>query len=334
MGYAAEKKIVENKRKIAKRILFLVFFVLFVALIIVSAVIPVNTWKYRVKLPKTGVRADGELRIHFIDVGQGDATLIELPDGKIMLVDGGDGSDEATKALIRYLNALKIEKIHYLLVTHADDDHCGGLDEVLKFFSVSRAFLPYVKPSINNEFASFYKSVTQSGCDLQYSSRKISLSTESYTLQFLYPYTNDVQNAVENGEYFEYTNEASAVFWLDYQGVSTLFTGDAPTKILHALIDEDSLGLLSGLGVTLDSTEILKVSHHGSKGGTDGKTLDYFGVKTAVVSCGADNAYSHPHAEVMDALVSRFVDCYRTDKDGSVIITVQADGRYGVEKIA
>ncbi len=157
MSYASEKKKVENKRKRFGRIIGYTLLSLFAIFIIIHIFCPVGTWKYRVKLPATGERAEAQLRIHFIDVGQGDATFIELPDGKTMLIDGGSNSDDSVTSLLRYLYSLKIKTIDYLLLTHADSDHCGGLDEVLNCFSVSRVFIPSSKPSVNVEFAQFYQ---------------------------------------------------------------------------------------------------------------------------------------------------------------------------------
>lgn len=330
MGYASEKKKVENKAKIVKRIAFIVVAVLFLALIIVSVIFPVHTWKYRIKLPKINARADKEMRIHFIDVGQGDATIIELPDGKIMVIDGGNGSDDSVKALLRYITALKIEKVHYLLVTHADLDHCGGLDELIEYTAVERVFLPYVNPAVNGAYAKVYQAVTQSGCDLQYLSREISLTTENYCLQVLYPYAYDLE---KNGEYLSGDNDSSAVVWLDYQGVSTLFTGDAPISVLKRLLMDNALGLLDMYGVKLSETEILKLSHHGSQDGTDEEILDSLGVQKAVISCGKNNAYSHPSSQVYSMLTARNLDIYRTDRDGSVMATVGANGEYAFTTI-
>lgn len=333
MGYAEEKKKVENKAKIVKRIAFVVVAVLFLALVIVSVIFPVHTWKYRIKLPKVNARAENEMRIHFIDVGQGDATIIELPDGKIMVIDGGNGSDDSVKALLRYITALKIEKVHYLLVTHADLDHCGGLDELVEYTMVERVFLPYVNPTVNGAYAKVYQAVTQSGCDLQYISRDLSLTTESYCLQVLYPYLRDLEQKQEDGEYFTGDNETSAVVWLDYQGVSTLFTGDAPISVTKRLLMDNELGLLDGYGVELNETEILKLSHHGSQDGTDEEILDGLGVQTAVISCGKNNAYSHPSSLVYSMLTERNLDIYRTDRDGSVMVTVGENGEYAFTKI-
>ena len=293
-----------------------------------------KTWKYRINLPKTGVRAENELRIHFIDIGQGDATLIELPDGKTMLIDGGSNSDKSVKSLLKYLYALKVKTIDYLVLTHADGDHCGGLDEVLEYFTVSRIFMPYAKPTLNKEFASFYQAVLREECKIDYTSRGISLSTHLYDLQFLYPYLSVVNDAVEKGEYTEDSNESSAVLWLNYKGVSALFTGDAPASVTQKLINEEQLELLENLGVTLSSTEILKVSHHGSKDGTNVEILRYLGVETAVISCGENNSYKHPSTETCSALGECGVQTYRTDKDGNIIVTIEENGEYGAKKIA
>ena len=108
MGYSAEKNKVEKKIRILKLVLLGILLVCILGLCIFSVFVPPNTWKYRVKQPNISARAEGEMRIHFLDVGQGDATLVELPDGKMMLIDGGDGSAKATKSMLRYLYALDI----------------------------------------------------------------------------------------------------------------------------------------------------------------------------------------------------------------------------------
>lgn len=109
MGYAKEKRKREDKKRKIKIVLFGILIILVVAFAVVACIIPPSEWKYKINIPDISERGDGELRVHFVDVGQGDATVVELPDGKVMLVDGGNGSDEANKSLIRYLNALDVD---------------------------------------------------------------------------------------------------------------------------------------------------------------------------------------------------------------------------------
>ena len=144
MGYRAEKEKTERKKKLLKRVLLGILLLCIAGLSIFSAIVPPVTWKYYVNLPKIARRADGELRIHFIDVGQGDCTLVELPDGKTMLIDGGNSKKSTEKKVLRHLNALKINTIDYLIVTHADVDHCGGLNEVVKYKKVVNAYRLHV----------------------------------------------------------------------------------------------------------------------------------------------------------------------------------------------
>ncbi len=331
MSYATEKKAVEAKMKKIKRISFVVSVVSLIITLIFCAFVPPSTWKYHFHLPKIDARKTGELRMHFLDVGQGDCTVIELPDGKIMLIDGGDSGSSTTEVL-RYLNALDVDVIDYLLLTHADDDHCGGLAEIVEEKQVRRAFLPDVSPSVNDKYAAFYRALTlQKDCELTYTSRAVSLNDNdecAYTLSFLYPYSYEVK---DNGKTDGENNGQSSVLWLDYQGVSALFTGDAPAETETLLMQDFSLGALDNHRVKLDETEILKVSHHGSRYATSGDFLDFLNTKTAIISCGADNSYGHPTEEVLTRLSEREIATYRTDLQGNVMITVSPSGTYEVK---
>ena len=333
MSYAKEKARIE---KIRKRVTFIIATVLFLVLLglcILSAFYPLATWKYHFYLPDVQKRNDKELRLHFIDVGQGDCVLIELPDNKVMLVDGGNGSAQSDKAIMRYLNALDIDEIDYMLVTHPDADHCGGLDTVLKYTQVNAVYLPPVSSTANAAYAKFYKQLNQEGCGVQYTSSAVSLSVKEsktpYTLQMLYPYMVDAENLPTVND----SNALSGIFWLDYQGVSALFTGDAPKEIEELLMRDDNLGLFDKDGIALKSTEILKVAHHGSANSTSEQFLRHLGVETAVISCGVDNEYDHPSTQVKNALGAVGAATYRTDTQGSVVVTVKADGTYAVQTL-
>ena len=274
-----------------------------------------------------------ELEIRFLDVGQGDCTIIQLPDGKIMMIDGGNNEAATEKRIMRYLNALKIDTIDYLVVTHADSDHCGALDIVLQYKKVKQAFIPNTKPTVNQEYAEFYAQLQKEKCEITLSARNVILNgvgEYAYHLSFLYPYSMDIE---EGNAGTEENNQSSAVVWLDYQGISALFTGDAPTETEEMLLRDDKLGVLANRGVQLSSTEILKVAHHGSKYSSDLEFLQYLNVETAIISSGKGNIYGHPTQEVLDRLQSVNAEIYRTDTMSNIMITV-FDGKYKTQKIA
>ncbi len=332
MGYQAEKNKIEGKKRTLKIVFACVLSVIVCGLIIFSFFVPPNTWKYHVRKPDVAKRGEGELRMHFIDVGQGDSTLIELPDGKVMLIDGGDGRNDATSAILRYLNALDIDTIDYLVATHADEDHCGGLERIVKQKTILNAYLPPIKAEkAGGTYASFFSELLKEDCTWEYASRRVILDGKGeypYTLSFLYPY---LRSEAEMEEAKADNNALSSVIWLDYQGVSALFTGDAPSATEEVLMrDDGELGVLKDRGVDLKSTEILKVAHHGSADSTSLRFLNYLQVETAVISCGKNNSYGHPSDQVQRNLQSAEVDCYRTDENGTVMITVFKNGEYTV----
>ena len=337
MGYRAEKLKVEKQVKILKRVALCILCVIVAAVVVFSAFVPPESWKYYVKMPDVGKRYTGELRIHFVDVGQGDATIIELPDGKTMLIDGGDGSGSAEKSLMRYLNALKIKKLDYLVATHADSDHCGGLDTVLKYKAVSTVYLPTSKPETSQAYAEFYTALVEEDCRRFYANKSVILDNESedtpYKLRFLYPYTSDTEDEETDQVITEADeNLRSAVIWLEYNGFQALFMGDVPYEIEADLVFDDQ-NYFAEQGITLSDMELLKVSHHGSQYATSAEFLSHLHLKTAVISCGAGNVYGHPHESVLKRLQSATADVWRTDLQGHIFATVYADGNYQMRNI-
>ena len=327
MGYKAEKDKIERKIRVIKLVLLCVLLTALVGLCVFAAFCPPDTWKYHVKKPDVSAREEGELRIHFLDVGQGDCTLIELPDGKVALIDGGGWLESTSTSILRYMNALDIDDIDYLVATHADGDHVGGLARIVENKNVFNAYLPAVDATkAGSYYAKFYAALMEENCEKHYSERGISLSGETYSLTFVYPYA--LISDEETGE--ADANEFSSVIWLEYQEVGALFTGDAPKSTETALMRDEGLGLLQPYGVELIGTEILKVSHHGSADGTSLEFLNYLQTETAVISCGENNPYGHPSEEVRESLSLSGADVYRTDERGNVMITISSDGTYKV----
>lgn len=326
MGYRAEKEKIEKKIRLIRFIALCVALAFVLGLCIFSAIRPPITWKYYVDKPDVDKREEGELRIHFLDVGQGDSTLIELPDGKVVLIDGGDESTQTTNTVLRYLNALKIKTIDYLFVTHEDTDHCGSLAMLVQCKKVLNAYLPVTNiEKASDAYVRFYEAILEEkGCEIHYASRSTVLRDEAgtYTLSCLYPYTLDVDENVA-----EWAQPVSSVMWLDYMGVNALFMGDAGTEIENMLMSDMRNGLLPSVNLT--STEILKVGHHGSKGSTSEAFLDCINPQAAVISCGENN-YGHPSETVLSNLKTQGVEIFRTDEKGTVMMSVSSGEGFSV----
>lgn len=337
MGYRADKEKVEYQLKIIKRVSLGILLICIVGLCIFSAFVPPNTWKYYVGLPRVGKRKAGEARVHFLDVGQGDCSLIELPNGKVMLIDGGDYQESTQKTILRYLNALDIDVIDYLVITHADEDHCGALDVVLKHKKVLNAYLPPTYPTEGTEYYEVYTALRKEKCKTFYSTRAVTpldgdYKGYEYALSFLHPYPTDVEDALGNSEVDD--NALSAVVYFDYQGTGVLFAADIDANVEGQLMyDDDALNMFDQRKFDLSSTEILKVAHHGSKYSTSSTWLEYLHVKTAVISCGEGNPYGHPTQETLSRLLAANVDVWRTDDDNHVVVTIQKSGKYTVKSV-
>ena len=244
------------------------------------------------------------LMVHFINVEQADAVAINLPDGKIMLID--DGSKDINVDYVNYLKENVIHskinnKIDYLVLTHADADHVGGTMKLLKNFEINMVFMPKI---ISNSatFQEIYDYVTKN-CDYQVLGEGFQIVNQ-YQITFF-----ESLNQTN-------TNDSSQVIKLEYLNKSFLFMGD-----VSSLVEDDYVEFY---GNSLNC-DVLKVSHHGSLTATSQLLLDYSTPQYAVISVGENNSYGHPNEEVLNRLRVNGVNIYRTDKHGDVLFVVGSD---------
>ncbi len=238
-----------------------------------------------------------KLVVKFVDVGQGDASLIEFPDGKTMLIDTADGG---SPEVISTLRADKRTKIDYLVATHPDADHIGGLASVITSVKVASVWMPKATSSTKT-YQNLLQTIDSQGLSINtcYAGRKIA-SGENYSAELLWP---------EKSAKYSNSNDYSAVIKLTYGKSTFLFTGDAPVEA------ESQCGSAS--------VDVLKVSHHGSASGTNASLAKKLSPKIAVLSYG-ENSYGHPTQVVLDALNSVDAQVFGTYVNGTV--TVTSDG--------
>lgn len=243
-----------------------------------------------------------ELRIHFIDVGQADCILIELPTDEEILIDAGNRDD--SQVIINYLEQLGIDDIEYFILTHPHEDHIGFAPAVLDYYDVERVYMPDVAQD-SQIYRDTIFSIENGETELIKAKAGTSIiNSEDISFYVLAP----------NSMWYSETNEYSLVTRLTYKDTSFLFTGDAEsvseTEIINAGYDIDS--------------DLLKVGHHGGRTSTSQSFLDCVSPEYAVISVGKDNPYGHPHDEVLKRLNNSGAQTFRTDEMGS--ITAVSDG--------
>ena len=328
MNYRERKAEEQKKYKLIKVILLICFSFCILALSVVSFFIPTSSWQYAFSLPNVEPRQAGELRIHYLSVGQADSTLIEFPDGKTLLIDGGDTHSDAT--IIRYLNALKIKKLDYILLTHTDTDHCGSLDEIVKFKGADTVLLPCATDNSNYQTAykEFLSLLEESDSEVKTVKRFDQITSSN--AQYPYSFTVLFPRGVELDEDELTSNELSTISYLKYGNTDALFCGDTSAKTLAGLVKEDVLGAFEPKGIKLNEIDIMKVPHHGADDGLTNELVSYFNFRSAVISCGLGNIYGHPHEDLLEELTTANCEVYRTDLQGVVVATISADGTYKI----
>jgi len=249
------------------------------------------------------ILACSELQIHFLDVGQGDCTIV-LCDGEAMVIDGGPRAS-ASKVYSYVKKTLGLQHIDYVISTHPHLDHVYGLSSVLNAAPVDLILSPVLKwDSKAFEFMLKYAekqgtpiSVPQEGDTLQ-------LGEATVTILHCWP------EAVDYGR----TNDSSIVVKIDYGKTSFIITGDAEDWSEYMMIDA---------GVNLKA-DVLRIAHHGSNTASTREFLQAVQPRYAVISVGKDNGYGHPHQEVLNRLEEIESQVLRTDQLGTIIM--QSDG--------
>ncbi|SHH79191.1 competence protein ComEC [Clostridium collagenovorans DSM 3089] len=246
-----------------------------------------------------------ELRVHFIDVGQGDASLIQF-NNKSILIDAGP--DENSSNLIKYLKSCKVETLDYVIATHPHEDHIGAMDEVLDKFKVNNFIMPKTSDS-SKYFEDMANSLMK---------HNITPIEAKKGVNFL---LNDKINCsiiAPNSSSYENLNDYSAVLKLTYNDLSFLFTGDAEAISENEMINNN---------YNLNS-QILKVGHHGSNSSTSKNFLNNVKPKIAIISCAASNSYGHPSKEVLKYLSEFNVKILRTDREDTIVLSSDGTNIY------
>ena len=235
------------------------------------------------------------LAVHFLDVGQGDAIFVQLPDGQTMLIDSGDDDGGA---ILDYIKSLKCDEITYAVATHPHLDHIGGMADVLNGISVGKFYMPKISSS-TRAFERMLTALKEEGCGIITAKAGVTiLDTAVLKITIIAPVKN----------HYKDVNNYSAVIKLTYKNNTFLFTGDA--------------GALSESQIISDiDADVLKVGHHGSSDSSSDDFLLKVSPEYAVISCGKGNSYGHPHAETMQKLKKSGAKIYRTDLSGTIVMT-------------
>ncbi|MEC9489919.1 MAG: MBL fold metallo-hydrolase [Halanaerobiales bacterium] len=250
------------------------------------------------------------LKIHFIDVGQGDSILIEAAGGQNILVDGGDRADRITAGIINYLRDQNVKKLDYLISTHPHADHIGGLVDIIDSFKVGTV-LDSGKVHTSKTYENYLIKIDQENIHFETPRQGDKFKIGESELYFLHPDQN-----LDNYD----LNNSSLVFLLKFGQQNFLFTGDIEAEVERKLLAENP-----ELKV-----DIIKVPHHGSKTSSFASWIKSIQPETAVIQVG-ENHYGHPAAEVLTLYQEQGARVFRNDLNGNIVVT--ADGKNYTVKV-
>ncbi len=285
-----------------------------------------------------------DLNVHFVDVGQGDACIIELPDGKNMLIDGGDKDSEVAENLLSYIEAnildddgTAIDYFDYAILTHPDADHCGSMDKVLQKYPAKVFYRPnvlatrsgYTDPGKNALIAGYGEKETIEYRDVIAAGYNAELNTTVLVNNIDLPAI--VPEGIAKGEdgYYSFTfygpespsytdwNDYSPIMILEYEDIRFALTGDCEKHGEAEFAENVEEAKTDGVTDKFDEftddfhVDVIKLGHHGSRTSTGEALVDAITGSTEqrattllIASCGFDNKYDHPHTDKITELVN------------------------------
>ncbi|MFL0268324.1 ComEC/Rec2 family competence protein [Candidatus Clostridium radicumherbarum] len=248
-----------------------------------------------VKETSSLVTVNGKLKVHYINVGQGDSILVQQG-SQNMLIDAG--TNDSTETLINYLKSQNIKKLDYFILTHPHEDHIGGADAIINSLNIGTIYMSKVTTNTKT-FKDVVTAMNKKGLKAKVPVVGTNFKLGDANCNILGP-INTVSGDL---------NTYSIVLKVTFGNNKFLFTGDAQVSNEKDMINK-------GLDLSAD---VLKLGHHGSHTSTSLDFLNKVNPKYAVVSCGVKNDYGHPHKEVMQRLQAKNIKLYRTDESGTII---------------
>lgn len=244
---------------------------------------------------------NGNLRVVFLDVGQGASQLLISPSGKTMLIDGGNNDQE--QVMLDYLEKYGIGRIDVMIGTHPDADHIGGLDRVIEHHDIGAIYMPKIQANTRT-FESLLESIQRKGLKVKTAKAGVVPDWDGEVqIQMLAPVKTS-----------DDSNNMSAVLKVTYGKVSFLLTGD---------VERESEKLMLESGADLQA-DVLLVGHHGSKSSTSVSFLERVRPQVGVIQVG-ENSYGHPKEEILNRLAEAGVRVYRNDLQGSIEISTNGE---------
>jgi len=303
---SAVKKLPDKQKKILLfAVIALVLVVVIYKILTATGVIDENALKVKLGLADKPA-TNASTSVHFVDVGQGDCSLI-ISNGEAVLIDAGEV--EYGDTVVKYLKAQGVEKLKYVIVSHQHTDHMGGMSKVLKNFEVGELLMPPIPDELfptNSTYDNYLDTMDSENVNVT-EAENCTLKVGDVELKL---YVQDVNAGYED------LNNFSIVVKATHGDNSFIFAGDAEFD------EEDKL---SRSGYDL-SAKVMKVNHHGSGGSSGYNFLDAVKPDYAVISVGRNNDYGHPKEAALKR-ISKYCDkIYRTDLNGSVVFESDGEG--------
>lgn len=240
---------------------------------------------------------DTPMRVHFIDVGQGDCQLVET-DGEFMLIDCGER--DYSQKVLTYLKEHNVTRLKYVIATHPHSDHIGGMADIISNMEIDNFFMPD-KAHTTKTFENMLYAIQKKGLEITIPQVGDVYSLGEGDFEFISPYEDD-----------DNLNNVSLGIKLRHGIVSFVMCGDVEEKVEKEIIRKDI------------SCNVLKLNHHGSSTSNSEEFLNATNPDMVVICCGKDNSYGHPHKEVLERLKQTNPKIFRTDEMGDIVF--ESDG--------